>query len=49
MLVSQEVYTRQDALFNQTIYPASDADKRKLIPIKNNTSRSMSMAAIVEK
>lgn len=36
MLVSQEVYTRQDALFNQTIYPASDADKRKLIPIKNN-------------
>lgn len=36
MLVSQEVYTRQDALFNQTIYPKTDAKKRKLIPIKTN-------------
>ena len=34
MLISHEVYTLRGAMFNQTVYPASDAGKRKLIPIK---------------
>ncbi|MFT8400449.1 MAG: type II CRISPR RNA-guided endonuclease Cas9 [Lentilactobacillus diolivorans] len=34
MLISQEVYTRRDAMFNQTIYPAKEANRRKLIAIK---------------
>ncbi|MFT8869021.1 type II CRISPR RNA-guided endonuclease Cas9 [Liquorilactobacillus nagelii] len=34
MLISQEVYTQRGALFNRTIYRASEAKKRKLIPIK---------------
>ncbi|WP_281165464.1 type II CRISPR RNA-guided endonuclease Cas9 [Liquorilactobacillus sicerae] len=34
MLVSQEVYTQRGAMFNRTIYRASEAKKRKLIPIK---------------
>lgn len=34
MLISHEVYTLRGAMFNQTVYPASDAGKRKLIPVK---------------
>lgn len=35
MLISQEVFTRSGALFDQTIYPSSSS-KSKLIPIKKN-------------
>lgn len=34
MLISQEVYTLRGAMFNQTIYPASQAGRKKLIPMK---------------
>lgn len=36
MLITHEVLTRSGALFNQTIYPSKDAQKRTMIPIKNN-------------
>lgn len=36
MLISWAVYTRHDAMFNQTIYPKSDAARRHLIPVKKN-------------
>ena len=34
MLISQEVYTLRGAMFNQTIYPADEAGRKKLIPTK---------------
>lgn len=36
MLVSHEVTTRQSAMFKQTVFPAADNAKSKLIPIKND-------------
>lgn len=34
MLISQEVYTQRSAMFNQTIYPKTEAGHKKLVPIK---------------
>lgn len=39
MLVSQEVYTRSGALFDQTIYPANSG--KKLIPLKQNKTTAI--------
>ncbi len=39
MLVSQEVYTRSGALFDQTIYPANSS--KKLIPLKQNKTTAI--------
>ncbi|KRN93227.1 crispr-associated protein, csn1 family [Pediococcus stilesii] len=61
MLVSREVYTRHGAMFNQTIYPASKNDSKKLIPIKKgkdtaiyggysgNTDAYMAIVAVEDK
>lgn len=39
MLISQEVYTRSGALFDQTIYPANSG--KKLIPLKQNKTTAI--------
>ncbi|MFT8399639.1 MAG: type II CRISPR RNA-guided endonuclease Cas9 [Lentilactobacillus diolivorans] len=41
MLISQAVYSRQGAMFNQTIYPASQAAGRQLIPVKKNRATKL--------
>lgn len=41
MLVTHEVSTRQGAMFKQTVRPAADNDRSKLIPIKNNKPTSI--------
>lgn len=41
MLVSHEVTTRQGAMFKQTVFPAADDAKSKLIPIKNDKPTSI--------
>lgn len=41
MLTSQAVYSRQDAMFNQTIYSASQAAGRRLIPVKKDRATNL--------
>lgn len=41
MLISQEVYTRRDAMFNQTIYPAKEANRKTLIQIKEDKATNL--------
>ena len=41
MLVTHEVSTRQGAMFKQTVRPAADNDRSKLIPIKDNKPTSI--------